>query len=156
IIVSLLFVPCLVMASPASNALQELRTDTFANRDISLKDLGITAPIVLANGNAHQDFYLPVPAGVSLSNATIQFAGCYLKSEPEPAEIVLSLDCKPSWPKRVVDGEGSLIKTLMLDSAGRSNVFVRLSIDWQAMTHLRRCSPYDLIANPFTVSNNSL
>src|SRR5690606_38572705 len=82
--------------------------------------------------------------------------GRYLKSEPEPATMVLSLDGTPRWAQRVVDGEGSLIKTLMLDSAARSNGFVRLQNDWQEMTNRRRCTPYDLIANSFTLSNATL
>ncbi|GGC03396.1 membrane protein [Oxalicibacterium flavum] len=153
---ALLLIPCLTMASPASESLRELRTETLASRDITLKDLGITAPIVLADGNAHQDFYLPVPAGVVLSNANIQFAGRYLKGEPEPATLVLSLDGQPTWAQRITDGEGRLEKTFALSGGVHRNGFVRLSVDWQAMTHFNRCSPNNSIANSFTVSNDTV
>ena len=54
-------------------------SDDWITRDTSLADLGISEPVVLSNSDAHQDFYLPVPRGVPIADATLNFDARYTR-----------------------------------------------------------------------------
>lgn len=46
-----------------------------------LSDLGIDAPIILGSTDARRELYLPVPAGVPLTEATLNTDASYLNGE---------------------------------------------------------------------------
>ena len=75
------------------------------------QELGIVDPVVLA-GTATQDFYLPVPRGLPLGDASIAFDGRYLKGEPGTSTVVISLNGTPAVSQTVPDGEGTLQRNL--------------------------------------------
>ena len=69
-----LLLPLAAMASPAGDALRRLQSEDWVTRNTTLQDLGITEPVVLSNSDARQEFYLPVPRGVPISDATLNLS----------------------------------------------------------------------------------
>ncbi len=145
---------CAPLASHASalgDGVRALGSGVNLQRSIALADLGITAPIVLS-GDASQDFYLPVPKGLPLADASITFDGRYLKGEPGAASVVLSIDGQPMTSQSVPDGDGPLQRNLAVSARPRDTGFVRFSVNWHSRTGTYRCEPDRSIANSVTIT----
>jgi len=147
-----LLLPATAFASPAGDAIRQLSAAVPLTRSVTLADLGITTPVVLAGDDANQDFYLPVPKGLALSDASIVFDGKYLKGDIGDANLVLSVDGVPLSAQRMSDGEGLIAKTLAIDAQPHYTGFVRLSVNWQSRTGLNRCENDHSIANSVSLS----
>ncbi|VVE17682.1 hypothetical protein PHO31112_02960 [Pandoraea horticolens] len=138
-------------ASALGDGVRSLGTGANLSRTIALADLGITAPVVLS-GDASQDFYLPVPKGLPLADASIAFDGRYLKGEKGPASVVLSIDGQPLTSQSVPDGDGPLQRSLAVPSRPRDTGFVRLGVNWHSRTGTYRCEPDHSLANSVSIS----
>ncbi|VVD84413.1 hypothetical protein PCO31010_01296 [Pandoraea commovens] len=145
------WLPGMANASALGDGIRSLGTGANLTRSIALADLGITAPVVLS-GDANQDFYLPVPKGLPLSDASISFDGRYLKGEKGPASFVLSIDGQPMTSQSMPDGDGPLQRTLAVSSRPRENGFVRLGVNWHSRTGNNRCEPDQSLANSVTIT----
>jgi len=143
--------PAMSQASALGDGVRALGSGANLTRSIALSDLGITAPVVLT-GDASQDFYLPVPKGLPLADASIAFDGRYLKGEPGAASVVLSLDGQPMTSQSVPDGDGPLQRTLAVSARPRETGFVRLGVNWHSRTGTYRCEPDRSQANSVTIS----
>jgi len=139
-------------ASPAGDALRRLQADNWVARSVSLEDLGIRQPVVLADSDARQDFYLPIPRHVPLADAALRFDGAYLKGEPGSTSLVLWTDGLPTAAQRIPDGRGPVTQVLGLSADSRETGFVRLGVDWQSDVPLRRCQTRRATANALTIS----
>jgi len=138
-------------ASALGDGIRQLGAGTNLVRSIALSDLGITAPVVLA-GNASQDFYLPVPKGLPLADASLSFDGRYLKGEAGTASVVLSIDGQPVVSQSVPDGDGPLQRNLAVSGRSRETGFVRLGVSWHSRVGVRICEPDQSLANSVTIS----
>lgn len=147
-----LALPMAAVASPAGDALRRLQSDDWITRDTSLADLGISEPVVLSNSDAHQDFYLPVPRGVPIADATLNFDARYTKDEPGRTNAVLWADGVPLAAQNIADGNGPVLRNLPLEQRLRSTGFLRLGVDWQSEIALRRCESNRATANALTIS----
>lgn len=147
-----LALPMAAVASPAGDALRRLQSDDWITRDTSLADLGISEPVVLSNSDAHQDFYLPVPRGVPIADATLNFDARYTKDEPGRTNLVLWADGVPLAAQNIADGNGPVLRNLPLEQRLRSTGFLRLGVDWQSEIALRRCESNRATANALTIS----
>ncbi|MNU29645.1 Bacterial cellulose synthase subunit [compost metagenome] len=147
-----LLLPLGALASPAGDALRRLQSDGWVSRSTTLEDLGIAEPVVLSNSDARQEFYLPVPRGVPIADATLNFDARYNKGEPGTTSMVLWLDGVPQAAQRIADGEGSAARSLNVERRGRENGFLRLGVDWQSEIALRRCESNRATANALTIS----
>ncbi|WP_419342592.1 hypothetical protein ACM1PE_04225 [Achromobacter sp. PD1] len=147
-----LLLPLGAMASPAGDALRRLLGDDWVTRDTSLEDLGIREPVVLSNSDARQEFYLPVPRGVPIADATLDFDARYIKGEPGRASMVLWVDGVPQTAQRIADGEGSATRKLNVEQRVRDTGFVRLAVDWQSEIAQRQCESNRATANALMVS----
>ncbi len=145
------WLPGMANASALGDGIRSLGTGANLTRSIALADLGITAPVVLS-GDANQDFYLPVPKGLPLADASISFDGRYLKGEKGPASFVLSIDGQPMTSQSMPDGDGPLQRTLAVSSRPRENGFVRLGVNWHSRTGTNRCEPDQSLANSVTIT----
>lgn len=143
--------PATSQASALGDGVRALGSGANLTRSIALSDLGITAPVVLT-GDASQDFYLPVPKGLPLADASIAFDGRYLKGEPGAASVVLTLDGQPVTSQSVPDGDGPLQRTLAVSARPRETGFVRLGVNWHSRTGTYRCEPDRSQANSVTIS----
>ncbi|HEY9273304.1 MAG TPA: cellulose biosynthesis cyclic di-GMP-binding regulatory protein BcsB, partial [Achromobacter sp.] len=147
-----LLLPLGAIASPAGDALRRLLGDDWVTRDTSLEDLGIREPVVLSNSDARQEFYLPVPRGVPIADATLDFDARYIKGEPGRASMVLWVDGVPQTAQRIADGEGSATRKLNVEQRVRDTGFVRLAVDWQSEIAQRQCESNRATANALMVS----
>ncbi|MDH0683322.1 cellulose biosynthesis cyclic di-GMP-binding regulatory protein BcsB [Achromobacter animicus] len=147
-----LLAPLAALASPAGDALRRLQSDDMVTRSTTLEDLGINEPVVLSNSDARQEFYLPVPRGVPVTDARLDFDARYTKGEPGRTSMVLWLDGVPQTAQRVVDGEGSASRTLAVERRTRESGFLRLGVDWQSDIALRHCESNRATGNALTIS----
>lgn len=147
-----LLLPLAAMASPAGDALRRLQSDDWVTRNTTLQDLGITEPVVLSNSDARQDFYLPVPRGVPISDATLNFDAKYTKGEPGRTSMVLWVDGVPQAAQRIADGDGTVDHNLQVEPRRRETGFLRLGVDWQSEIALRHCESNRATANALTIS----
>lgn len=107
---------------------------------------------MLSNSDAHQDFYLPVPRGVPIADATLNFDARYTKDEPGRTNLVLWADGVPLAAQNIADGNGPVLRNLPLEQRLRSTGFLRLGVDWQSEIALRRCESNRATANALTIS----
>ncbi|CAB5711492.1 Uncharacterised protein [Delftia tsuruhatensis] len=138
-------------ASAVGDAIRQLGAGDGLRRSVTLKELGIADPVVLA-GTAAQDFYLPVPHGIALADAGIAFEGRYLKGEPGTSSMVLSINGTPAVSQVVPDGEGTLQRTLAVTQPARTTNFVRLGVNWHSRNGQQRCDENHSQANSLTIS----
>jgi len=147
-----LLAPLTALASPAGDALRRLQSDDMVTRSTTLEDLGIKEPVVLSNSDARQEFYLPVPRGVPVTDARLDFDARYTKGEPGRTSMVLWLDGVPQTAQRVADGEGSASRTLAVERRTRDSGFLRVGVDWQSDIALRHCESNRATGNALTIS----
>lgn len=139
-------------ASALGDAIRQLGASDRLQRSVTLKELGIVDPVVLA-GTATQDFYLPVPRGLPLGDASIAFDGRYLKGEPGTSTVVISLNGTPAVSQTVPDGEGTLQRNLPVAQPARASDFVRLGVNWRNRNNSQqRCDENHSLANSLTIS----
>ncbi|NYT58420.1 hypothetical protein H0A65_05710 [Alcaligenaceae bacterium] len=150
-----LIAPMVGIASPVSDALLQLRTDVSVNRSVALSELGFKEPVVLSGENAQQEFYLPVPKGTKLADATIHFDATYLKGEDGWTSMVLSVDGKPQVTNRITSGEGRLSNILDVGVQARTDGFVRFGVNWQSAAGLRICEKDPATGNALMISPES-
>lgn len=139
-------------ASALGDAIRQLGASDGLQRSVTLKELGIVDPVVLA-GTATQDFYLPVPRGLPLGDASIAFDGRYLKGESGTSTVVISLNGTPAVSQTVPDGEGALQRNLPVAQPARASDFVRLGVNWRNRNNSQqRCDENHSLANSLTIS----
>lgn len=138
-------------ASALGDAIRQMGAGDALQRSVTLKELGIADPVVLA-GTAKQDFYLPVPHGLPLADASIAFEGRYLKGEPGTSSMVLSLNGVPAASQAVPDGEGTLQRALPVTQPARNTNFVRLGVNLYTRNAQQRCDENHSLANSLTIS----
>lgn len=147
-----LLAPLAALATPAGDALRRLQSDDLVTRSTTLEDLGVSEPVVLSNSDARQEFYLPVPRGVPITDAKLDFDARYIKGEPGRTSMVLWLDGVPQTAQRIADGEGTASHDMNVDRRSRETGFVRLGVDWQSEIALRHCESNRATGNALTIS----
>ena len=120
-------------ASAAAQQFQQWSGERWVARSVSLGELGFTAPAVIDNGNGQREFYLPVPANVPLSDATVQLNGRYLRADGGRTTISVAIDGYPVAARRLNDDQGDASQSIGVDGAARANGFVRLGINWSSV-----------------------
>lgn len=133
--------------SPLSQAISRLNADTRQQRTVELQDLGIDRPIILNASDARRELYLPVPADVPLTDATLHFDASYLNGESGRNTLLLSLDGYPVRALGLNEGEGDANAVLGVDKAARDSGSVRLGIAWSSIISRVQCEDDRAIGN---------
>jgi hypothetical protein len=133
--------------SPLTQAINTLNANTRQDREVRLSDLGIDAPIVLGSTDARRELYLPVPAGVPLTDATLNFDASYLNGEGGRNTMLLSLDGYPVRAEGLNEAQGDARVTLGVDKAPRDTGSVRLGIAWSSIVSRVLCEDERVIGN---------
>jgi hypothetical protein len=133
--------------SPLTQAINRLNADTRQEREVRLSDLGIDAPIILGSTDARRELYLPVPAGVPLTEATLNFDASYLNGEGGRNTLLLSLDGYPVRAEGLSEPQGDASATLGVDKKARDNGSVRLGIAWSSIVSRVLCEDERAIGN---------
>ncbi len=147
-----LSVPLLAMASPAGDALQRLQGDTWVTRSFALSDLGFTDAVLLNGFDAKQEFFLPVPRTLPLAEASIDFSGRYYKAEEGRTSMLLSVNGRPVFSRRIESPEGDASQTLKVDTSVRTNGFLRLGVNWLNNVAHRICEVERATGNVLSVA----
>jgi hypothetical protein len=133
--------------TPLSQAIGRLNADTRQERVIELQDLGIDRPIILNASDARRELYLPVPAEVPLTDATLQFDASYLNGESGRNTLLLSLDGYPVRALGLNEAQGNASATLGVDKAPRDSGSLRLGIAWSSVISKVLCEDERAIGN---------
>ncbi|AVS67320.1 hypothetical protein C8245_17980 [Paracidovorax avenae] len=147
-----LSVPLLAMASPAGDALQRLQGDTWVTRSFALSDLGFTDAVLLNGFDAKQEFFLPVPRTLPLAEASIDFSGRYYKAEEGRTSMLLSVNGRPVFSRRIESPEGDASQVLKVDTSVRTNGFLRLGVNWLNNVAHRICEVERATGNVLSVA----
>jgi Bacterial cellulose synthase subunit len=143
----------LAHASPASDALQRLQGETWVNRSFALSDLGIGDTVLLNGFDSRQEFYLPVPRGLALAEASIDFSGRYHKAEGGSTSMLLTVNGRPVQARRIEAAEGDASQSLKVDTGvARSANFVRLGVQWSNNVARRVCELERSTGNVLAIS----
>lgn len=138
-------------ASAQSNAIRDaierLAESARISREITLKELGFSVPALLSGTDARREFYLPVPAGIAITDAVLDVRGHYLRTDGGKATLLLSLDGSPVWATAFSQDRGDLNISLPIDGAPRRGGFVRLEAAWSSVTSNTLCGPEHVIGN---------
>ncbi|MFU0498700.1 hypothetical protein ACMZYR_25770, partial [Pseudomonas syringae pv. actinidiae] len=123
----------LAAESPLTQAINRITADSRQERVIELRELGIDRPIILNATDARRELYLPVPANVPLTDATLNFDASYLNGEAGRNTLLLSLDGYPVRALGLNEEQGNASATLGVDKAARESGSVRLGIAWSSV-----------------------
>lgn len=137
----------LAAESPLAQAIARLNADLRQEREIRLDDLGINDPIVLGASDARRELYLPVPAGVPLTDASLTFDASYLNGEGGRNTLLLSLDGYPVRAQGLNEAQGDASATLGVDKAPRDSGSVRLGVAWSSRVERELCEDERAIGN---------
>lgn len=137
----------LAAESPLSQAISRMSADTRQQRVIELKDLGIDRPIILNASDARRELYLPVPADVPLTDASLNFEGSYLNGQAGQNTLLLSLDGYPVRAMGLNDGEGNASFAIGVEKSARDSGSVRLGIAWSSVVARVYCEDDRAIGN---------
>lgn len=141
--------------SPLSQAISRLNADTRQQRVIELQDLGIDRPIILNASDARRELYLPVPAGVALSDATLHFDASYLNGDAGRNTLLLSLDGYPVRALGLNEEQGDASAVLGVDKAARDSGSVRLGVAWSSIVSRQQCEDERAIGNVLRIDPHS-
>jgi len=137
----------LAAESPLTQAINRITTDSRQERVIELRELGIDRPIILNATDARRELYLPVPANVALTDATLNFDASYLNGEAGRNTLLLSLDGYPVRAMGLNEEQGNASATLGVDKAARESGSVRLGIAWSSVISKVLCEDQRAIGN---------
>lgn len=143
------FMPTFASAAdnPLTQAINRLSADTRQEREIRLSDLGIDAPIILGSTDARRELYMPVPADVPLTDASLIFNASYLNGEGGRITLLLSLDGYPVRAEGFSEPQGNASATLGVDKKARGSGSVRLGIAWSSVVPRVLCEDERAIGN---------
>jgi hypothetical protein len=141
-------------ADAISDAFKQIAGDTFISRDVTLSELGFTQPMVMNGSDAAREIYLPVPAGLPLSDAFLQLDGNYLRTDGGRTTILLSVDGHPVAARSPTDEAGVLKIGLGIDGTPRPNGLVRVGVTWSSY-HARQTCDEKSIGNSYEISDQS-
>jgi len=144
--------PAFAAESPLSQAISRLNADTRQQRVIELKDLGIDRPVILNATDARRELYLPVPADVPLTDATLHFDASYLNGESGRNTLLLSLDGYPVRAMGLNESEGDASATLGVDKSPRNSGSVRLGVAWSSIISRVQCEDERAIGNVLRIA----
>ncbi|GLU34498.1 cellulose synthase [Trinickia caryophylli] len=144
-------------------AAQDGVTDAFArlgegrlvSRTVSLADLGIREPIVFSAPDTRSELYLPVPAGVSIADASLQLDGSYLRADGGRTTMLVSLDGVPVMSRGFTQPQGDAAATIGVAGVPRPSGFVRVGLQWSSVIDDRLCTDQTAVGNVLRVAPGS-
>lgn len=136
-------------------AFAQLGGGRLETRTESLADLGVREPLVLRAPDSSHEFFLPVPAGLPISGATLQIDGNVLRADGGRTTLLLSLDGSPVVARNVAGTEGDGSINIGVDGAPRPSGFVRVGMQWSSVINDSFCTDQTAIGNLWRVAPTS-
>jgi hypothetical protein len=144
--------PTYAVTQDVAMALRQIKADTLVKREVTLKDIGFDKPEILVYGNAEREIYFPVPAGLLLKDATLEFAANYLRADGGRTTLLLSLDGYPVSARAFSQDQGDASLSIGVDGRPRAGGFVRLGAVWSTIISDDFCGDIRTIGNILTVT----
>ncbi|WGS51245.1 cellulose biosynthesis cyclic di-GMP-binding regulatory protein BcsB [Paraburkholderia sp. D15] len=133
----------------------QLGSGRLATRTVSLAELGMRDPVVLRAPDGRQELYLPVPAGVPLTDAALQIDGSYLRGNGGRTTMLVSLDGSPVLSRTPTQDQGDASASLGVDGGARPTGFVRVGLDWSSVISDNICTDQTAIGNVWRIAPTS-
>jgi len=135
----------------AAAILQRLSSGT-AEVTVSLAELGIDRPIALSGTDARRVLFLPVPAGLPITDASVAFDARYLRGDGGRTSLVVSVDGSPLVASSPRDPQGDASAVLPVPGVARPSGFVQLQVSWASMVAEQLCFDDRSIGNVLEIS----
>lgn len=135
----------------AAAALAALLGDRQVTRSVTLRELGFDRPDVLASLDARREIYLPVPAGIPIEEATLDFDARYLRAVPGRSTLLLSLDGFPVSARAFTNDAGDASLRVGVDGEARPSGFLQLGLAWSSQVSVDACEDERQIANALAI-----
>ncbi|MNR88138.1 Bacterial cellulose synthase subunit [compost metagenome] len=119
---------------------QQMAVEQSVTRQVTLKELGITAPMIFTGADSQRELFLPVPAGIPVNNAALQFGASYLRADGGRTSMTLSVDGYPVVARRLAEDQGDLSQGVAIAGQPRTDGFVRFGIHWSSVISENVCS----------------
>ncbi|WP_420963299.1 cellulose biosynthesis cyclic di-GMP-binding regulatory protein BcsB [Brucella sp. IR073] len=142
-------------AGAIGDTIKALAANTMVHERVSLRDLGLTQPVVLGSSDARREIYLPVPANVALSKPSLVIDGHYLRADGGRTTYALSLDGNVVAAQSPTDPQGKANINIGVDGSPRPSGFVRLGLAWSSSTGRYLCDDERAIGNVLQISPDS-
>ncbi|SAL59655.1 Bacterial cellulose synthase subunit [Caballeronia arvi] len=134
-----------------AGAFERLSLDVPETRTVTLRQLGLLESVTLNAPDTRREFFLPVPAGVPISDATLQFDGGYVRGDGGRVTMLLSLDGSPVLARAFTQEAGGVSVNIGVDGAARSAGFVRMGLGFASVISQNECADQTAIGNVLRV-----
>ncbi len=134
-------------ADPIASALQERIQDRLITREVTLTELGVDAPVVFQGMDARRDLYIPVPAGVPLSNPRFMVNADYLRGDGGRTTMVVAVDGNPLFSRQLEGDKGTVNTTIDVPGTPRPTGFMRFGVAWASVVSSDLCADERAIGN---------
>ncbi|WP_322045344.1 cellulose biosynthesis cyclic di-GMP-binding regulatory protein BcsB [Paraburkholderia sp. J67] len=135
----------------SDNGFAQLNRSVPVTRVVTLRELGLLSAVTLTAPDTRREFFLPVPADVPISDATLEFDGGYVRGDGGRTTMLLSLDGSPVASRALDKPEGGVNVNLGVDGAARSVGFVRLGLGYASVINDNVCTDQTAIGNVLRV-----
>ena len=132
-------------------ALAALVNDRQVTRAVTLRELGFDRPDVLATMDARREIYLPVPAGIAIDDATLDFDARYLRAVPGRSTLLMSFDGFPVSARAFTNDAGDASVSIGVDGTARPSGFLQLGLAWSSQVSVDACEDERQIANTLAI-----
>jgi hypothetical protein len=134
-----------------ADAFGRLGLDVPETRTVTLRQLGLLESVTLGAPDTRREFFLPVPAGVPISDATLQVDGGYVRGDGGRVTMLLSLDGSPVLARAFTQDSGGVSVNLGVDGAARTAGFVRIGLGFASVISQNECADQTAIGNVLRV-----
>ncbi|WP_076593591.1 hypothetical protein [Herminiimonas arsenitoxidans] len=134
---------------------QQMAADQSVTREVTLKELGMSVPLIFNGANSQRDIFLPVPAGVPVMNAALQFDASYLRADGGRTSMTLSVDGYPVVARKLAEDQGDLSQGVAISGQPRSDGFIHFGIQWSSVMSETVCSDQRAPGNALRVEPSS-
>jgi hypothetical protein len=138
-----------------ADAFAQLGHGRTVERSVSLADLGIRESLVLRAPDSRRELYVPVPAGIAISEATLQLDGGYLRGDGGRTSMLMSLDGAPVLARSFTQAEGDAAASVGVDGTARPGGFVRVGLQWSSIVDGNVCADQTAIGNVLHIAPTS-
>ena len=137
--------------SDMANAFAQLGRGAKETRTVTLKQLGLVENVTLYAPETRREFFLPVPADVPITDATLQFDGGYVRGDGGRTTMLLSIDGSPVLARSFTQDAGAVTVSVGVDGAPRPVGFVRIGVGYASAIVDKACADQTAIGNVLRV-----
>ena len=139
----------------STDAFAALSSNSIASRTVTLSQLGVRDVTLGGSATARREFYLPVPVGIPLTDATLQMDASYLRGDGGRTSVVVSLDGSPVLAHGFTQALGDASASVGVDGTARNNGFLRVGVDWSSVINDNACTDQTAIGNVLRIAPTS-